>query len=214
MLAYWLNITQYLLEGFEITLVLLLVTTLLSIPLGVVGAITHFYGPSLVKRLIDTYTAVIRGTPLLLQLFFVMYGLPMVGIVLDRMTVAYVTFAINYTAYYIEIFRGGLLSIDKTQFEAAQVLHLNSFQILIYVILPQVFKRVLPTLANETITLLKDTALVSSIAVGEMLRNAREIVARDLRLEAFAIVALIYLITTYVLVFFFRKLEKKWGYFH
>ncbi len=211
---YWFSITNYLLEGFQITLLLLVVTTLLSIPLGVVGAIIHFYGGVIVKRAIDTYTSIIRGTPLLLQLFFVMYGLPIFGIVFDRMTVAILTFAINYAAYYIEIFRGGLMSIDKVQFEAAHVLQLNPYQTLRYVILPQVFKRVLPTLANETITLLKDTALVSSIAVGEMLRNAREIVARDLRVEAFVVVALVYMIATYLLVLIFRRFEKKWGYFH
>jgi len=210
---YWIAVTSYLLEGFKVTLLLLSVTAILAFPLGLIGAVIHVNASKPVKILIDIYTSVTRGTPLLLQLFFVMYGLPMMGITLDRMAVAIVTFALNYTAYFIEIFRGGLLSIDKGQAEAAQVLGLTRFQSLTEIVIPQAFKRVLPTLANETITLLKDTALVSSIAVGELLRNAREIVSRDLRLEAFFITAAIYLIATYVLIFVFRHFEKKWKYF-
>lgn len=214
MFDYIAEITPFILDGLLVTLGLLLSTTLLSIPIGLLLSVIHFYSYRPIKGLINGFTAVIRGTPLLLQLFFVMYGLPMIGIVFDRIEVAVITFAVNYSAYYIEIFRGAISTIDETQFDAAKVLGLSNYQTMRSIILPQAIKRSLPILANETITLLKDTALVSSIAVADMLRNAREIVARDLQIEAFAVVALIYLVVTYCLIFFFRILEKKWEYFH
>lgn len=214
MIDYIAQITPFILDGFLVTLALLASTTLLSIPLGLLFSVIRFYAYRPIKVIIDGFTALIRGTPLLLQLFFVMYGLPMIGIVFGRMEVAIITFAINYSAYYIEIFRSAISTIDETQFDAAKVLGLTNFQTMKSIILPQAIKRSLPIIANETITLLKDTALVSSIAVADMLRNAREIVARDLQIEAFAVVALIYLFATYCMIFIFRMLEKKWEYFH
>lgn len=211
---YFFIILPYLLDGFLITALVLVVTSLTSLPLGLLGAVLRFYAPQMIRILIDGYTAIIRGTPLLLQLFFVMYGLPMFGIVLDRIVVALLTFTVNYSAYYIEIFRGTISSIDPTQFDAANSLQLSKWQTMRAIILPQTLKRSLSVITNETITLLKDTALVSSIAVADMLRNAREIVARDLQIEAFIIVATIYLLTTYILIAIFKLFEKKLGYYH
>ena len=213
-MTYFLDILPFLLEGLRVTLKIMGVTLLLSIPLGFLLAFLRHNGIRIVLFVIDGYTWLFRGTPLLLQLFFFMYGLPFLGIVLSRPMAAYLTFVLNYGAYFTEIFRGGIESIDKGQFEAAKVLNIPKSVQLRKIIVPQVFKRTLPTVANETITLLKDTALVSTIALGEMLRNAREIVARDLRPEPFFLAAFIYLMITFVLVMIFKKIEKKVGVFN
>ena len=213
-MAYMLDILPFLLEGLKVTLTIMGVTLLLSIPLGFLLAFIRHSGLKILIFLIDGYTWLFRGTPLLLQLFFFMYGLPFFGIVLSRETAAYLTFVLNYGAYFTEIFRGGIESIDKGQFEAAKVLNIPRFVQIRKIYVPQVFKRTLPTVANETITLLKDTALVSTIALGEMLRNAREVVARDLTAEPFLLAGVIYLMITFVLVMTFKKIEKKVGVFN
>ena len=144
----------------------------------------------------------IRGTPLLLQLFFVVYGLPILlgqFFLIDELVGAIITFIINYTACFIEIFRGGMNSIHKSQYEASQSLSLSPLQSFLYVIFPQTIKKTLPSITNETITLVKDTALVSAVAISDLLRNTKELVVRDFRVEAYLVAAIIYLLMTYVI---------------
>jgi polar amino acid transport system permease protein len=165
------------------------------------------------QLLMGFYTSVVRGTPLLLQIFFVYYGLPILipGFRLERFTAATITFILNYGAYFTEIFRGGIQSIDKGQYEAARVLGMNYNQTMGRIILPQTFKVVLPPVANEAITLVKDTSLIVILGIGEILRNSKEIVARDFTITPFVIAGVIYLILNYVVVLGFRKLEKRYA---
>ncbi len=195
------------------TLKLFALTLIFSLPLGFVCAV----GKTLKRRFVSIplgfYTSVIRGTPLMLQLFFVYYGLPLLvpALRFDRFTAAVVTFVVNYGAYFTEIFRGGIQSIDRGQYEAARVIGMNYRQTMTRIILPQTVKRVLPPVSNEAITLVKDTALVVVLGIGEILRNSKEIVSRDFTISPFVIAALIYLVLNYGLVLFFQKLEKRYA---
>lgn len=161
----------------------------------------------------EFYTSVVRGTPLLLQIFFVYYGLPILipGLRFERFTAASLTFILNYAAYFTEIFRGGIQSIEKGQYEAAKVLGMNYRQTMTRIILPQTIKRVLPPISNEAITLVKDTALIVVLGIGDVLRNSKEIVARDFTIIPFIIAAGIYLILNYMMVLLFKKLEKRYA---
>lgn len=206
-----MDVFSYLLEGSKTTL-LVFSWTLLSIPLGLLIAVIRKQNMLLLTRVIDLYTWIIRGTPLLLQLFFVVYGLPIMFGSIFRFNELYgaiLTFVINYTAYFIEIFRGGMNAIPKTQYDAAKALSLNPYQMYRHVILPQTLHKTLPSIANEMITLIKDTALVSAVAISDILRNTRETVSRDFRVEAYFLAAILYLILTYIIVFIFKRIEKK-----
>lgn len=161
-----------------------------------------------------TYIYVIRGTPLLLQLLFFCFGLPMLPVigeylVLDRTTAAVLAFVLNYAAYFAEIFRGGMLSIDRGQYEASQVLGLSKSQTLIRVIVPQMVRIALPAVTNEATTLVKDTALLYAVAVPELLHFANTAVNRDFTIVPYVVAAVIYLLMALVLTIFFRALEKR-----
>ena len=184
-----------------------------SLPLGFICAVGKTSRNRLLKPLLGLYTSVVRGTPLLLQLFFVYYGLPILipALRFERFTAAVLTFIINYGAYFTEIFRGGIQSIERGQYEAARVLGLSPRQTMTRIILPQTIKRVLPPVANEAITLVKDTALVVVLGIGEILRNSKEIVSRDFTITPFVIAAGIYLILNYGLVLFFQKMERRYS---
>lgn len=208
---YIIEVLLYLLQGSKTTL-LVFSMTLLSIPLGLFIAVIRKLNIPLVSKIIDLYTWVIRGTPLLLQIFFVVYGLPILFgsiFLIDEIYGAVLTFIINYTAYFVEIFRGGMNAIPKSQYDASKALSLNPYQMYRYVILPQTIHKTLPSIANEMITLVKDTALVSAVAISDILRNTRETVSRDFRVEAYFIAAILYLIFTYVIVFIFKRIEKR-----
>jgi polar amino acid transport system permease protein len=171
------------------------------------------YNNFIIRNTISIYTWVFRGTPLLLQLYFGMYGLPAFGITLDRLTVAVLIFTLNYGAYFTEIFRGSIFSIDKGQEEVSKTLGFTRIQTYFYVIIPQAVKRSIQTVGNETISLIKDTALIAAIALNDLLRNAKEIVSRDFRVEAFFVVAVMYILLSYLIVQFYKIFEKKYAYF-
>ncbi len=212
-MEYLLKSAQYILLGSSVTLRLMLITLVLSLPLGFICAIGKNSKYRAIRILMEFYTSVVRGTPLLLQIFFVYYGLPLLlpGLRLERFNAAALTFVLNYGAYFTEIFRGGIQSIEKGQYEAAKVLGMNYSQTMIKIILPQTLKRVLPPVANEAITLVKDTALVTVLGIGDILRNSKEIVARDFTITPFIIAALFYLIMNYLMVIFFKKIEKRYS---
>ena len=165
----------------------------------------------LLKSLIF-YTWIIRGTPLLLQLFFVVYGLPILfgpAFLFDELYGAIFTFIINYTAYFIEIFRGGMNAVHKGQYDASKAIHLSPYQTYRHIIIPQALHKTLPSIGNELITLIKDTALVSAVSISDILRNSRELVNRDFRVESYLVAAILYLVFTYVIVLIFKNFEKK-----
>ncbi|GKU83002.1 amino acid ABC transporter permease [Niallia sp. NCCP-28] len=213
-LDYIISISKPMLEGAQATILLFLVAIIASIPLGFVVTLAVRSSIKPVAWLAHTYIYVMRGTPLLLQLLFICFGLPMIPVigeymVLDRFAAASLGFILNYTAYFAEIFRGGLLAIDKGQYEASQVLGLNKWQTTTRVILPQMFRIALPAVANESVTLVKDTALLYAVAVPEILHFAQTAVNRDFTIVPFFVAGIIYLIMTLILTLLFKWMERK-----
>ena len=211
---YFMSMLLPMLEGAKMTILLFIVAIILSIPLGFLLTLAVKSSIKIVSWLASAYIYVMRGTPLLLQLLFICFGLPMIPgigefLVFDRFTAACIGFVLNYAAYFAEIFRGGLLAIDKGQYEAAQVLGLNKFQTTTRIILPQMFRIALPSVANESVTLVKDTALLYAVAVPELLHYAQTVVNRDFTIVPFLVAGVIYLIITLILTLFFRVLEKR-----
>jgi polar amino acid transport system permease protein len=211
---YFTSILTPMLEGAKMTILLFFIAIVLSIPLGflLTLAVRSSFKP--VSLLAQGYIYVMRGTPLLLQLLLICFGLPMLPVVgeylvLDRFAAACLGFILNYAAYFAEIFRGGILAIDKGQYEAAQVLGLNKWQTTIRIILPQMFRIALPAVANESVTLVKDTALLYAVAVPELLHFAQTAVNRDFTIVPFFVAGVIYLIMTLILTMFFRWLEQQ-----
>lgn len=206
---YAITILPALLEGTKITLIVFFMTMLLSLPLGLPLALGSDCKFLPVRWLCRGYVALFRGTPLLLQLFFIFYMLPIYfGITLPQLTSAIIAFVLNYAAYLSEIYRGGIGSIERGQYEAASCLGLTSSQTMFGIILPQTVKRVLPAVTNEMITLVKDTALVSSIGVMDLMKTSRAAVNRDSNVTAFLVAGIIYLILNLILTKFSYKLEE------
>ncbi|CEH31178.1 Putative arginine ABC transporter, permease prote in ArtQ [Aneurinibacillus migulanus] len=211
---YILNITGSMLEGAQMTILLFLIAIVAAIPLGFVLTLMVNSTSKLISWFANSYIYVMRGTPLLLQLLFICFGLPLIPIIgdyliMDRFVAACLGFILNYAAYFAEIFRGGLLAIDKGQYEASQVLGLSRWQTTTKVILPQMFRVALPAVSNESITLVKDTALLYAVAVPELLHFAQTAVNRDFTIVPFVIAGVIYLLMTLVLTLLFKQLEKK-----
>lgn len=204
------DIFIYILKGSGITLKLSLITIIFSIPFGILIALGKVSTLKFLNYILSAYTWCFRGTPLLLQIFFIYFGLPVFGIRFQPLTAAAIAFVLNYSAYLAEIFRSGINSINIGQFEAAKVLGMNYSQTMSLIILPQAITRVFPPVCSEAINLIKDTALVSVIGIGELSRAAKEIVTRDFTITPFAVAAVIYLTITMFIVLLFRQLEKKY----
>lgn len=202
-------------EGVKILLELFFVTTIFSIPLGIAVAFVRLSNNKIASSVSSFYIWIMRGSPLLLQMMFFYYVLPIISpkLVFDQLTVAFIAFVINYAAYYAEIFRGGLLSIDKGQFEAAKVLGFDKATMYRRIILPQLTKRVLPPVSNELITLVKDTSLVYILGLNDLLRVATAASNREASLMPFAYVAVIYLVMTAILTKLMAILEKRYSYY-
>ena len=210
-MADLINVTGFILKGSIITLELFAIVAIYSIPLGILVAMGKISNIRPLRSVLSSYTWAFRGTPLLLQLFFTYYGLPVIGIRLEPLTAASIAFTVNYAAYLAETFRAGIESIDKGQCEAAKALGMNYRQTMMYIILPQAARNVLPPICSEAINLIKDTALVAAIGLADILRAAKEIVTRDFTITPFIIAAAIYLFITSLLVLMFRKLERKYS---
>lgn len=201
-----------LLQGALITIKLFVVTLIFSVPLGLPFALGSNCKILPLRWISKIYIWIFRGTPLMLQLFFFYFFLPIaMDIRLDGFMTAAITFTLNYAAYLAEIYRGGIESIDRGQYEAAQSLGLGKGQTMFGIILPQTIKRVLPAVSNEAITLVKDTALVSVLSVGELLKAASGAVNRDQNTLAYLLAAGIYLIFTIVLTLLTNYLERRYS---
>jgi len=209
---YILQTAEYLAGGAWVSTKIFFITLLFSFPLGVFIAVVLKSKSKVLQSIIRFYTWLFRGTPLMLQLFLFMYGLPVLGFYVDRMMVAYIGFILNYAAYFTEIMRAGIESIPKDQYEASAVMGAHKMQIYRYVILPQAIRKEMPTITNEVITLIKDTALVTVIAISDILRNVKEVVSRDFTLSPFLLAAIFYLLFSYVIVKVFRSIEKKYDF--
>jgi polar amino acid transport system permease protein len=209
---YILSILGPLAEGSLVTLQLFLITLLLAVPLGLGLALVRISRFTAASQAVNGYIWLMRGTPLMLQMLFIYYALPFlpgIGIRLPDFPAAIVAFALNYAAYFAEIFRAGIQSIDRGQYEGAKVLGFSYGQTMRRIVLPQVVKRILPPMSNETITLVKDTSLIYVLALNDLLRAARGIVQRDFTITPFIVAAAFYLLMTLVLTWFFQRLEKR-----
>lgn len=210
---YLWGLMPSMLEGFKTTMEVFLITLVFSIPLGILIALARLSKSALLVKIAQFYIYVMRGTPLLLQIIFIFFGLPVVGITFARFPAAIIAFVLNYAAYFGEIFRSGIQSIDKGQYEAAQVLGLSQTKTFFRIVLPQVIKRVLPPVSNEVITLIKDTALVYVVGLGELLRAGKIASNRDASLVPLVLAGVIYLAATGVLTGVLKKLEDRFAYY-
>ncbi|ENO8459717.1 amino acid ABC transporter permease [Listeria monocytogenes] len=210
---YIMEILPALLDGAKTTLLVFAVTLVCSIPLGAVVAVGNISKIAPLKFILNIYIWIMRGTPLLLQLIFIYYGLPIIGVVFDQMDAVFIAFILNYAAYFAEIFRGGFLSIENGQYESAKVLGLTYGQTLRKIVLPQVVKRVLPAIGNEVINLVKDSSLVYILGIGDLLRAGKIAMSRDVTLIPLVLVAAIYLALTAILTVLFKQLEKRFSYY-
>ena len=211
---YIATILPPLLQGSAVTLQVFLITLVLAVPLGLGLALLRISRFGILSGLVNGYIWLMRGTPLMLQMLFIYFALPfipVIGIRLPDFPAAILAFVLNYAAYFAEIFRAGIQSIDRGQYEGAKVLGLSYPQTMRRIVLPQVLKRILPPMSNETITLVKDTSLIYVLAMNDLLRAARGIVQRDFTTSPFVVAAAFYLIMTLVLTYGFQRLEKKYA---
>jgi len=199
------------LDGITVTLQVFFITLALSLPLGLFLALARLSKYRPVSFLVETYIWLMRGTPLMLQLLFVYFALPSMGILLPDFAAALLAFTLNYAAYFAEIFRAGIQSIERGQYEASKALGMTYIQTMRRIIIPQMIKRVLPPVSNETITLVKDTSLIYILAMNDLLRVARTIVQREFDMTPFVIAGVFYLAMTFVLTWVFNKLEAHYA---
>lgn len=213
---YILQILGPMLNGTVVTLKMFFVTIVMSLPLGLMLALGRISRFSVLRSAIGVYIWIFRGTPLMLQLLFVYFGLPFIPVIgeiliLTDFQAAILAFVLNYGAYFAEIFRAGIQSIDRGQYEGAKALGMTYSQLMRRIILPQVIKRVLPPVSNETITLVKDTSLIYVLAMNDLLRTTRALVQRDFTMTPFIVAGVFYLLMTLVLTWGFQRLEKRYA---
>ena len=213
---YIISILPQMWLGTIETLKLFFITIVLSIPLGILLALARVSSLGSLRSAVGVYVWLLRGTPLMLQLLFVYYGLPFIpgiGIRMDDFQAAIFAFVLNYAAYFCEIFRAGIQAIPKGQYEAARTLGMNYVQTMRRIILPQVFRIILPPVSNETITLVKDTSLAFAIAYTEMFTMAKQIASAQASLMPLFIAGLFYYIFNFVVAFVMEAIEKKLDYY-
>ncbi|MDA3931430.1 MAG: amino acid ABC transporter permease [Tenericutes bacterium] len=210
-MEYIFDTISYLISGAGVSLRIFFITLLFSLPAGILLSMIYRFN-SFLNKVVSAYTWLFRGTPLMLQLFFFMYGLPAMGIPVDRMMVAYIAFIINYAAYFTEVIRAGIESLPKDQYESAQMMGASDVKIYRHIIMPQAIRIQLPVITNEIITLIKDTALVTVIAISDIMRNVKEVVSRDFTISPFVLAAIFYLMMSYLIIKVARLIEKKYDY--
>ena len=205
-------------QGFGVTLQIFFLTLVGSLPLGVVVALARMSRVKPIAWIMKFYISVMRGTPLMLQMFFIyfapyyIFGIPLS--MESKFSATIVAFIINYAAYFAEIYRSGIQSIPRGQYEAAEVLGYSRFQTFMKIVLPQVIKRILPAMGNEIITLVKDTSLAFAIGVAEMFSTAKALVASQVSMLPFMFAAVFYWVFNFVVEVVLGRVEKKMGYYH
>ena len=202
-----------LLQGFGTTLKIFILTLIMSIPLGLIIALGRISKLGFIRWITGAYVLIMRGTPLMLQIIFILFGLPLLDIAISRFPAAILALVLNYGAYFAEIFRSGIQSIDKGQYEGAYVLGLSNKHIFFRIILPQAFKRILPPVSNEIITLVKDTALIYVVGLDELLKVGTIALNRTASLFPLVMVGAIYLLFIGLLTKILSNVEKKFSYY-
>lgn len=206
-------------QGLGVTLALFALTLVITIPLGFLGSYASLSKNRFGRGIYNIYLTVMRGTPLILQVLFVFYGITLlcvnmnVSFRIGRFEAALLAFSLNYTAYFSEIFRGGIQSVNRGQREAATVLGLTRGQTMRKVVIPQVFKIVLPSIGNEVINLVKDTALVNVIALQDLLKIAQSATMRDANVLPLAVAGVFYLAINALVSFVLKRIERRMAYY-
>lgn len=208
------NLTELLLQGAGVTLSIFFLTLLFAVPLGVLFAQARMSRHAVLRAPTSLYIYLMRSTPLMLQIMFVYFLLPQIlPFKVDRFSAVIFAFAVNYAAYFAEIFRSGIQSIPAGQYEAAKVLGYTKTQTFFCIILPQVVKRVLLPMTNEIITLIKDTALASTVAVVELMTIAKKQVSSSSSVEPYLLAIVFYLVLNGVAEQLCKLAEKKLSYY-
>lgn len=203
--------------GMLVSTEIFLVTLIVSLPLGLVICFGRMAKNPIIRGITTAYISIMRGTPLMLQLMVVYFG-PyfLFGVRISMaysLTAVFIGFGINYAAYFAEIYRGGIESISIGQYEAAKILGYNKVQTFFYIIMPQVIKRILPSVTNEVITLVKDTSLAFVLAVAEMFTIAKQIASSQTTMMPFVIAAIFYYVFNLLVAVVMDKCEKKLSYY-
>lgn len=208
------NLTELLLQGAGVTLSIFFLTLLFAVPLGVLFAQARMSKHAVLRAPTSLYIYLMRSTPLMLQIMFVYFLLPQIlPFKVDRFSAVIFAFAVNYAAYFAEIFRSDIQSIPAGQYEAAKVLGYTKTQTFFCIILPQVVKRVLLPMTNEIITLIKDTALASTVAVVELMTIAKKQVSSSSSVEPYLLAIVFYLVLNGVAEQLCKLAEKKLSYY-
>ena len=205
--AQWLAI----MEGAFNTIQLTILAIVIGMVLGLFLALGSISKSKVINKISWVYVWIFRGTPLLLQIVAIYYALPSVGINFSAYASAIIALSLNSGAYLAEIIRAGIVSIDKGQMEASKALGMTYYQAMFKVIIPQSYRRLIPPVGNEAIMLLKDSSLVSAIAMTELLRVSRTFASRSGNMIYFLVAALIYLFFTTIFTVIFQKLEQKYS---
>ncbi len=201
-------------QGMVVTIQIFLLTLLFALPLGLIVSFGRRSKNFIIKGITGIYISIMRGTPLILQLVAIYFGPYYIfGGKIDRFAAAIIAFSLNYAAYFAEIYRGGIESIPKGQYEAGEVLGFTKTQVFFKIILPQVIKRILPAISNEVITLVKDTALVYTIGVSEMFRAASNEASRLSQIQPLFVAGVFYYIMNLVVAQIFKFAENKLNYY-
>ena len=200
-------------EGSITTLKVFFITLIISLPLSFILAFINNRENRIINTIFWVYIYVERGTPLLLQLMFVYFGLPYLGITLSRDAAIYTTFILNYSAYFMEILRGGINAIDDGQFKAAKVLGLSRSFTFLQITLPQCIRNSLPSIGNEVLALVKDTSLITILGASELLKAGRSAVNVYATATPFIFVAIFYLLMTFVITKIMNYAEKRSAYY-
>lgn len=205
-------------EGLLLTTQIFFVTLIGALPLGIVVALCRMSRFKVVSAIARFYISILRGTPLMLQLMAIMFGpYYLFGLQMGsgwKYWACDIGFILNYAAYFGEIYRSGIQSIPRGQYEAANVLGYSRAQTFMKIVLPQVIKHILPAIGNEIITLVKDTSLAFVLGIGEMFSQAKALSAREVSMVPYAIAALIYWVFCLIIEFIMNRTEKKMDYYH
>ena len=213
----WTVVLWKLGEGLLVSLGIFAITLLFSLPFGLLVAFGRMHKNPLISGIIKIYISFMRGTPLMLQLFMVYYGPYYIFKVSlhpgYRMTAVYIGFILNYAAYFAEIYRSGIQSMDRGQYEAAEILGYSKMQCFFRIILPQVWKKILPSITNEVISFVKDTSLAFSISVMEMFTQAKALSSSQSSMFPLIMAGVLYYIFNFVVAFIMEQMEKKMAYY-
>ena len=211
-----LNNFLLMLDGSEITLEIFFVTLLLSLPLGMLAALGRLSQFKLLSRLVEFYIWLMRGTPLMLQLLAVTYGpyyLFGANVARNKLIPVVIAFSINYAAYFAEIYRGGIESIPVGQYEAAEVLGYTKLQTFMRIILPQVIKRIMPSVTNEVVTLVKDTSMAFTVSYQEMFTIGKQIANSQTSFMPFLVAGVFYYVFNVIVDYLMGRIEKRLDYY-